>query len=173
MQQTLLALLALLVATLLSFNQKQARVQNQGQVVRGEIEQMALGVAAESMAIIRSRAFDAATDSSDGIVPRDSLATIDDTGNPCKVFFQGEPKCSAIEDFHGIKPAEVSLEYPDGQFTFEIKSITVEYVDGNFDSSSNKTYQKKVTLKIQDVPSDGGDPRLPTPIEYSEVVSYP
>lgn len=173
MQQTLLALLALLVATFLSFNQKQADLQNQSQVVQGEIEQMAVGVAAESMEIIRSRAFDAATDTSDGIVPRDSLTTIEDTGNRCKVFFSGEPECSAIEDFHGMDPAKVSLEYPEGQFQFEIKSINVAYVDKSFDSSSSKTYQKKITIKIQDVPSDGGDPRLTTPIEYSEVVSYP
>jgi len=172
MQQTLLTLLALLVATLLSFNQKQAGIQNERQVVQGELEQMALGVAAESMQIIRARAFDSA----------DSIESTGDlteegafpSGNRCQPFFSDSAAaCDALEDFHEMEPAVTDFGFPEGRFQFKVTEVDVRYVDENFSPASSPTYQKKVVLKIQDDPSDGGTPRLPTPIIYSEVVSYP
>lgn len=172
MKQTLLALLALLVATLLSFNQKQSGLQNQRQTVRGEVEQMALGVAAQSMHLIRARAFDGA----------DSIASAADftaeskfpSGQRCKPFFSDSATtCTALEDFHDMEPADVSFRFPEGQFQFKITDVDVNYVDQNFGPTSDKTYQKKIVLKIQDRPEGDGEPRLTSPIEYSEVVTYP
>jgi len=62
MQQTLLSLLALLIVTLLSFSQQQAGIQSQQQTVRAELEQMALGVAMQTMEVVRARDFDAGMD---------------------------------------------------------------------------------------------------------------
>lgn len=184
MKQTLFALLALLVATLLSFNQKQATVRNQVQVVRGEMEQMALGVAAEAMGAIRTQDFDSNLNGTDDVSTEDLTPESEfPTGNRCEAFFSSpSTECDAIEEFHQMSPATVSFKFPDpddfpdssDRFEFEIKSVEVEYVDGNFSNeTSGETFHKRVTLEIQDIPSDGGDPRLTSPIEYSEVVSYP
>lgn len=172
MKQTLLALLALLIATLLSFSQKQAMVQGQTRVVQSEMEQMALGVADHAMEMIRTRAFDAAStiEATGDLTPESEFPS----GNRCKVFFpSSSTECTAIEDFHGMDVATTSFEFPGDSFQFEIKSVEVTYVDENFASTSNRTFQKKVTLRVQDAPTGGGDPRLPSPIEYSDVVSFP
>ncbi len=179
MQQTLLALLALLVATLLSFNQKQATVQNQGQVVRGEIEQMALGVAARTAQVIRSRAYDASTKG----VPADSLVPTSKftdppftTGNDCEAF-GGEATCDDVDDFHEMVQATVPFTYPTGTFDFAV-DVEIRYVDEDLQPTDGSTVdpptdQKQIILRVQDVPSSGAEPRLSSPIEYSEVVSYP
>lgn len=179
MQQTLLALVALLIATMLSFNQKQASLQGQQQVVRAELEQMALGVATQSMQMIRARAFDAATRtaSSDSVVKKSNFKPESSfpSGNRCKPFFPKKPNtsCKAVEDFHEMAPATRTFEFPTGNFKFEITDVKVRYVKDDFSDASGKTYQKQVILKVQDVPSGGGSPRLAEPIKYSEVVSYP
>lgn len=184
MKQTLFALLALLIATLLSFNQKQATVRSQTQVVRGEMQQMALGVAAEAMGVIRGQDFDSNVDDTDNVTTDDLTPEGEfPTGNRCEAFFSSpSTACDAIEEFHEMEPATVSFEFPDPEdfpdsserFQFEIQSVEVTYVNEDFgDGTSGETFHKRVTLEIQDVPSDGSDPRLTAPIEYSEVVSYP
>lgn len=173
MQQTLLALLALLIATLLSFNQKQAAVQNQGQVVRAELEQMALGVAAQSTQIIRARAYDAATAGvpSDSLVPTSEFADSFPTGKDCEVFGGGTP-CDVVDDFHEMGTATVPFTFPTGSFDFAV-DVEIQYVDANLDSTGSRTDQKKIIVRVQDDPPSGTDPRLAEPIQYSEVVSYP
>lgn len=174
MQQTLLALLALLIATLLSFNQKQATVQNQGQVVRAEMEQMALGVAAESAQIVRSRDYDAAVIG----LPADSLVPTSEftdppftTGNDCEAF-GGSTTCDDVGDFHEMETATVPFTFPSGSFDFSV-DVEIQYVDENLQPTSSKSDRKQIIVRVQDSPSSGADPRLPEPIQYSEVVSYP
>jgi len=185
MQQTLLTLLALLVATLLSFNQKQAGIQNERQVVQGELEQMALGVAAEAMGVIRAQDFDSNLNGSDDVTTEDLTPEEEFSSkgnNDCRAFFPGSgTDCEALEEFHQMDSATISFEFPDPEdfpdseesFRFKIKNVSVSYVDEDFDDASDQTFQKKVTLEIQDAPSDGSEPRLPSPIRYSEVISYP
>lgn len=175
MQQTLLALVALLIATLLSLNQKQATIQSQNQVVRAEMQQMALGVAAQTMQVVRARAFDDATVG----MPGDSIVSTSEftetpfsTGNDCQAF-GGSVACDAIEDFHEMQTTTLPFTFPTGQFDFDV-DVRVRYVDANLQPTGGGTSSRKqVTIEVQDNPSSGGDPRLPEPIEYSEVVSYP
>lgn len=54
MRETLFALMALLIVTFLSFNQKQAQLHSQEQVVQEEFEQMAINQAEEAMSVIRA-----------------------------------------------------------------------------------------------------------------------
>lgn len=174
MQQTLLALLALLIATLLSFNQQQSDVQNQGQVVRAEFEQMALGVAAESAQIIRSRAFDDATIGipSDSIVPSSEFTSSFSSGNDCEPF-GGNTTCDDVDDFHEMVADPVSFTFPQGEFDFTVEA-EVRYVDEDLQpTGGTPSNQKQIILRVQDDSTSGGEPRLPEPIQYSEVVSYP
>lgn len=174
MKQTLFALLALLVATLLSFNQKQATIQNQGQVVQAEMEQMALGVAAQTAQIVRSRAFDAATAGipADSLVPTSEFTDLPFTsGNDC-IVFGGSTACEDVDDFHEMETAVIPFSFPNGTFDFAVDA-EIQYVDQNLEPAGSKTDRKKIILTVQDTASSGTDPRLPEPIRYSEVVSYP
>jgi hypothetical protein len=176
MQQTLLALVALLIATFLSFNQKQAAVQNQAQVVRAEMEQMALGAARETMNVIQARAFDRATDG----VPRDSIVPTSEFEEKSSIqssildcaAFGGTDECKDVDDFYG-DIATVPFTFPTGSFEFEV-NINVQYVNADLDSTAGgtKSDRKQIILEVQDNPSSG-NPRLPEPIKYTEVVSYP
>lgn len=176
MQQTLLALLALLIATLLSFNQKQANIQDQAQVFRAEMEDMAVGVAARSAQIIRSRPFDAATAGvpADSLVPTEEFADsseFPESEHQCAAFTDDASACETVESFHKAS-GTVTFTFPTGSFEFEI-DVETQYVDENLQPSSTPTDQKQITFEVQDKPSSGADPRLPSPIEYSEVVTYP
>jgi len=174
MQQTLLSLVALLIATLLSFNQLRAGLQSQKQTVRAEMEMMALGVAMQTMEVIRARAFDAETAGDSNLIldPTELSSTPFTTGNHCQVF-GGSDTCNDVDDFHEMKTATVSHPLPKGEdFDFAV-DVRVQYVDGNLEpTGGTRTFRKEVTIFVQDVP-DSGDARLPDPIEYSEVLSYP
>lgn len=175
MQQTLLALVAMLIATFLSFNQKQATVQNQSQVVRAEMEQMALGVANQTMQVIRARAFDEATVG----LPPDSVVATSDLESTSSIqgsvfdcaALGGTDTCDDIDDFHG-DTATVPFTFPTGRFDFKV-DIQVRYVTADLQPTGGATStRKQILLEVQDHPSSG-KPRLPAPITYSEVVSYP
>lgn len=175
MQQTLLALLAMLIATFLSFNQKQAAVQNQAQVVRAEMEQMALGVARQTMQVIRSRAFDRATVG----VPSDSIVATSEFEDESSIqggildcsALGGTDECDDVDDFHG-DTATVPFTFPTGSFEFKV-DMKVRYVNADLDTTGvTKSNRKQIILEVQDNPSSG-NPRLPEPIEYTEVVTYP
>jgi hypothetical protein len=200
MQQTLLSLLALLLVTLLSFNQQQASIQSQQQIVRAEMEQMALGVAMQTMEVIRAREFDAKTEiySESEILddPSDKLTSEKDFGKKYQgkdeddkeieydgsaecIIYPGNSSdlCSFVEEYDGRKTTvpfylgeNKDEEEEDFQFFVE---ITVEYVNDNFEpTGGDRTLQKKVNIFVRDNPSVGS-PRLPEQIRYSEVFSYP
>lgn len=174
MQQTLLALLALLLATLLSFNQKQAKVRHQQQVFRAEMEQMALGVANEAVQVIRARAFDEATRgvTSDSIVATSNFeSTPFPSGNDCKAF-GGSDTCNDIDDFHEMVTATLPFTFPTGNFDFDV-DVEIKYVDEDLQpTGGSRSSRKKIIVEVQDAPV-GSSSRLPDPITYSEVVSYP
>jgi len=196
MQQTLLSLLALLIVTLLSFSQQQAGIQSQQQTVRAELEQMALGVAMQTMEVVRARAFDRTVQGrpeEDYADPKeDSFACKDGTncdvdssddsssfgveGN-CRIHPESSGRdCNVIEEFHETK-GEVPFQLADGTFAFDVE-IEVHYVCEDLSRASEggctpPTSRKEVVVQVQDVGADGASPRLPRPIQYSEVMTYP
>lgn len=173
MQQTLLALLALMIASLLNFNQMQAHLRREQQAVRAELQQMALGVAMESMEVVRARAFDAATVG----VPEDSTVDVSNftdtpfsTGNKCTAF-GGTDTCDDVDDFHEMVPAKEPFDLPDAQFEFRIE-IEVRYVDDNLQPTGGaKTRWKEVIISVQDV-QNSGTSLMVKPITFSEVLAY-
>lgn len=200
MQQTLLSLLALLIATLLSFNQQQASIRSQQQAVRAEMEMMALGVAMQTMEVVRARDFDAGMDehSRREIIddPKSTLTDISNFGKKyekseneysnsvkCKIYYKNSgSKCDFIEEFDGTKGVVPFRLEKDEDFPFSV-TIEVRYVDDDLDPPTDddfdppyppsvKTLQKEVVISVQDDPPNGS-PRLPEPIRYSQVISYP
>ena len=169
MQQTLLALLALMMATFFNFNQMKTNLQNQRQVIRAEMEQMALGVGMQTMEVIRARAFDDATvGSTDGKItdPTEFTASFDG-GNDCQAF-GGDDTCDSVEDFDEMVPATVTFETPEFDMGFDVK-VEVRYVDANMQVVPGPTFRKEVVIRVQDV---GSEPFLTEPIRFSEVLTY-
>lgn len=180
MQQTLLALAALLIATLLSFNHQQSQVRTQQQIFRAELQQMALGVGKQTMEVVRSRTFDqniedpADPDMED--VP-EGFATLDDGKGACEALLSGGEAegCKAVEQFHE-QSGTVSFRLPDDrEINFEAR-VEVHYVCSDMERSSEgdctaPTRWKEVVIEVQDQP-DSGEPRLNSPVTYSEVLAF-
>lgn len=178
MQQTLLALLALLVTMFLSLGQMQSSLQYQDQSVRGEIEQMALGIAMQTIEVVRARAFDSAVLGTGGDVV---LETSDFSDIPnglskdCRLHPSQDAgsvqDCKAIEEFNETT-GTVPFPLPEEPLQFEVE-IEVQYVCADLEPCSGPTDRKKVNVFVQDAPAAGRSPALPEPIRYSEVFAYP
>jgi len=179
MQQTFLALAALMTCLFLNLGQIQTEHAHQRQVIKSEMEGMGGAVALEALEIVRSRAFDENTIG----VPEEDVDVPDDfsdpdftTGNYCKVFAEKEDsgsgssttECNDIDDFHKMKTTTIPFETPRFELGFKV-NIEVQYVDENFEPVNQRTYRKKVTIRVQDA---GEDPYLQTPIELSEVMTF-
>jgi len=200
MQQTLLALLGLLVVTMLSFSQQRVSMQSQQQVIEREYRQMALGVAKQSIEAIRARQyFDRALEgNSDAEVndftdesswgDKDCIRPAED-GQIVSTPPSGDD-CTAIEDFHDDGTLEMSnsdgtiaVQIPNYTILFQVE-FEVNYVEEDGDElvrSGSPTPLKEVTIRVQDCPDDNpsdgdlsceGEPVLNRPIVFSEVIGY-
>jgi type II secretory pathway pseudopilin PulG len=178
MQQTLLALLGLLVVTMLSFSQQRVSMQSQQQVIEREYRQMALGVAKQSIEAIRARPY------FDGALEGDSDAKVDDFtdesswgGKDCIQPAEDQPAedgqivstppsgddCTAIEDFHDDGALEmnnsdgtIAVQIPNYTILFQVE-FEVNYVEEDGDElvrSDSPTPLKEVTIRVQDCPDD-------------------
>ena len=170
MPQTLLSIAGLLIVTLLSFSQQQANINTQQTATRAEMQQMAIGVAKQSVEVVRARAFDDSTKSGDP--PPPELTHPDDfpTGKDCQAF-GGSDTCDSIEDFHEMTPAIDSVSVPGGTFAFEIE-IEVHYVDSDLKRTNSRTERKEVTIRVQDDRGPNQEPLLHEPITFTEVLGY-
>jgi len=179
MQQTFLALAALMTVLFLNLGQIQTEHAHQRQVIKSEMEGMGGAVALEALEIVRSRAFDENTidvPKKDVDVPGDFSDPGFETDHNCKVFAEKEDSgksgnttaCNDIDDFHKMETTTIPFEAPMFQLGFKV-NIEVQYVDENLEPVGHRTYRKKVTIRVQDV---GDDPYLHTPIELSEVLTF-
>lgn len=170
MHQTLLSLAGLLIITLLSFSQQQTALRAQQQAVRAEVRQMAVGMAKQTMEVVRARAFDNASVSGTPPVAQLTASGNFPSGNDCRAF-GGSDRCDAIEDFHEMTPATDTVSVVDGAFRFKIE-IDVHYVDSNMDRTTGKTERKEVTIRVQDNRGASTSPRLARPVIFTEVMGY-
>ena len=170
MPQTLLSIAGLLIVTLLSFSQQQANINTQQTATRAEMQQMAIGVAKQSVEVVRARAFDDSTKSGDP--PPSELTKPENfpTGKDCQAF-GGSDTCDSIEDFHEMTPATDSVSVPGGTFAFKIE-IEVHYVDSDLNRTSSRTERKEVTIRVQDDRGPNQEPLLHEPITFTEVLGY-
>ena len=183
MQQTLLSLVALLIATFLSFNQLRAGLQSQKQAVRAEYEQMALGVAMQTMEVVRAQAFDEETMSlslDETITNPSNFTKEGEFGikGDCKLHPRGSGKeCETVDEFDGTTGTVPFSIAGKDDISFKVKKIEVRYVTGNLSvekANSDGEFQKEIVIFVQDIdPSGSPFPRLPEPIQYSQVISYP
>lgn len=168
-----------------------ASVQSQKQTVRAEMEMMALGVAMQTMEVVRARKFDAAVDnSSKGEILNDSdlLTDVDNFGQEydegdgeynggkanCKLHADGSGSdCLFVEQYHGRKGTVPFLFGKNDNLSFSVE-IEIRYVNDSFTPTGDtKKLQKEVIVYVQDDPPDDQSPRLPDRIRYSQVLTYP
>ncbi|MEX0822342.1 MAG: hypothetical protein WD021_09375 [Rhodothermales bacterium] len=92
MPQTLLALAAMMMATLFALNQQRGVMQTQMSMIRNEIETAGTGVAVDRLEEVRAMAFDEATKGGDKIFASSEL-----TSKP--TFTDDAPPIDDIDDF--------------------------------------------------------------------------
>ena len=162
MPQTLLALLAMILATLVSFNQQRNAVMTYEAMLDNEIEMAATGVFMHVMELIGGRSFDERTTPEGihaaGTLPLDPAADFSAAGrfgsydrgsSGCdleKAYVT--PDCDDIDDLDGIRNAIVSARFDmNRSLDFEI-DIDVDYVtDAAFQvASSVPTRHKRVVV---------------------------
>jgi hypothetical protein len=131
---------------------------------------MAVGVAKQSMEVVRARAFDNAAVSGTPSVSNLTQPGNFPSGKDCKAF-GGSDRCDAIEDFHEMAPATDTVSVVDGAFRFRIK-INIHYVDANMDRTTSRTERKEVTIRVRDDRGPNNSPLLAQPIIFSEVMGY-
>ena len=198
MPQTLLSIAGLLIVTLLSFSQQQANMRSQQQAIRAEYQQMALGVAKQSIEAIRAREY------FDGVLETDPDAEVEDftkesdpeweddddcirqnkfVENPNEDDPNKDPACTAIEDFHDDETMEmdnadgtIPVQIPDGTIQFQIE-VQVHYAKeggGGIvrkDPGDPPTRLKKVSVRVQDCRD--GDPSDGDPCDGESILPQP
>ena len=156
MNQTLMGLLGLMIAMLLSLNVQRASLSAKAQVIDNEMETIASGVALEVLDYVGSKPFDAATALGE-VEDESELTTLPfSTGNAYE-------EADDIDDFHQIE----TYSLPEFDFDFDI-DITIEYVDEDDPEvvATSQTFAKKVTVTIN-------NEYLESPVQLSQVYTYP
>lgn len=186
MPQTLLALLALVLASFLMFNQQRLTVRSQTNMVTDEIELAATGLASEVIEFVGAKSFDEQSTPYEvymegGKAPADPSAFTegnafgDPTLGPAGCDFiqpWRTPNCDDIDDVDGIDwtPVEVTLAH-DRTLGFEVRT-EVFYVDStaSMTPAVSQTLHKRVVMDIRSdhVSGDEQDGLL----RFTRVFSY-
>lgn len=198
MTQTLLALLALVLASFLTFNQQRLTIRSQSNMVTDELELAAAGLASEAMAFIEGRSFDERSTpekirDAQGAVPDDpsqfsAPSTFGYDGACDYLHPANTPGCDDVDDLADRDWTPVSIElarelvidpatgkpYPDSvrtrELDFEIRT-DVFYVDtaDSMVPAALPTRHKRVMMDIR----AGYVPGQPEGIlRVTRVVSY-
>lgn len=180
MAQTLLAVLALMLASLVSFNQQRNSVRNYSAMVQNEVEMAAAGTITHVIELIGSRSFDERSTPS-AMLARNYLPSFDDDFNAATEFGDTDrgaggcdllqpfatPECDDVDDLDGMANEVVSAELSTGRTLPFTVDVDVEYVlDETGTSSDHSTLHKLVTVRaLSEYLPNGG-------ISLQRVISY-
>ena len=179
MPQTILAILGIVLLSTTTMTLHATRVHLQHRAIARELQEMGSALALEVMEVIRSREFDQAViDGSTSGSPAD-LAHFSyqngtdhfSTGNACSVFDAGMDVCDDVDDFHAMAPAVLPFVLASDTVFFQVE-VDVQYVDDTLARHNGRTFNKQVTVYVQDIWPSGRDPYLPAKSELSRVFSY-
>lgn len=164
MPQTLLALLALTLSSVLVLNQQRITTQGRQQMLSDEIELAASGLASDILEMIGARSFDEHS-TPDAILALQHVPTVaanfsspasggalDRGANGCDLLMPlNTPQCDDVDDVSGLGWQPVDVELAGGRtLPFEVR-VTVHYVTdpGSVAVSSTRTLHKRVTLDLR------------------------
>lgn len=179
MAQTLLAMLALVLASLVSFNQQRNSASNYEVMVQNEIEMAASGTIMHIMEFIASRSFDERS-TPDGIHGRNYLPEFGDDfigvqhfgdtdrgASGCDLLQPFEtPECDDVDDYSGLQGLLVNAELSTGYALPFNVGVDVQYVHDAGDLSDHPTLHKLVTVRAESDYLPYGE------ISIQRVVSY-
>lgn len=164
MAQTLLGLLALVLASLVSFNQQRNSSSNYELMVQNEIEMAASGTIMRIMELIGSRSFDERSTPA-GIDARNYLPEFDDDFVDVEQFGEVDrgasgcdliepfrtPDCDDVDDLSGLRSQLVNAELSTGRYLAFDVDVDVQYVkDGEAsDISEIPTLHKLVEVRVE------------------------
>lgn len=164
MPQTLLALLALTLSSVLVLNQQRMTTQGRQQMLSDEVELAASGLAADVMEMIGARSFDERS-TPDAILALQHVPTVPanfsaanvlgshDRGvNGCDLLVPlNTPTCDDVDDVAGLGWQPVSVELAAGRtLPFDVR-VSVFYVSdpGSVTPSLTPTLHKRVTIDLR------------------------
>ena len=182
MAQTLLAMLALVLASLVSFNQQRNAASNYEVMVQNEVEMAASGTILHIMELIASRSFDERS-TPEGIYARNYLPEYDDDFLDAGQFGQVDqgaagcdllepfqtPDCDDVDDPSGLENQLVTAELSTGrELPFSV-SVDVLYVHDSGDISGTPTRHKLVTVRADSDFLPHGEISIQRVISYDPV----
>ncbi len=165
MPQTLLALLALILSSLLVFNQQRLTIRSQTNMVTDEVELAAAGLASEIMEFVGAKSFDeettpAAIYAQAGMVPTDPSAfsgsaafgATDRGIEGCNFLDPAHTRaCDDVDDVDGIDWTHVDVDLAAGRtLGFDVRT-QVYYVDNteSMAPASAPTRHKRVVMDLR------------------------
>lgn len=175
MQQTILALLALMIAALFSYNQDRSLIRLREAMIDTEMEVMASGVALQVMEYIGRKAFDDETTDGERVTTVAALTGAAGFGvsGKCDVVAPIQTvtpysECDDIDDFHQMASIQVPFILKADTMYFSV-SADVKYVDANGNESMTPTFDKQVVVYVR---HNGDKQYLKSPVMLSRTFSY-
>lgn len=176
----MLGLLALTLATLISFNQQRLTQKSYKSTIRDELEIAASGTAQHVLEMIAARSYDEVSTpervfQASGVPTGAGLFSTSGNfgGNPdCNLMTPSRtPECDDVDDVDGVRGAPVQAVLSDGRRLRFTADVDVSYVTdpGSQTPSSSPTLHKRVDLSIH---SDYPGAEIDGIINVSRVVSY-
>ncbi len=184
MPQTLLALLALVLSSVLVFNQQRLTTKAQTRMMTDELELAASGLASDVLEFAEARSFDEAT------TPRSietaqavpALSTVftapsffgaTDRGTAgCNLLTPGvTPECDDLDDLSGLVDVPVAIPLANGRSVPFLVTVNVEYVTGPASTvvPATPTRHKRVVVRLKSRFVNGGRGYV---LESPRVISY-
>ena len=172
MSQTLMAFLAMLIVSLLSFNQQRALLQAYDAMIDDELEVMASGVAMQAMEYIATQAFD---DNAPVSTPTALTMPPFETGQACPLGSAtggGYDVCDDLDDFHQMQWEQVPFALDADTLFFAVRA-EVYYLDAALQRISTPSYTKEVVVTVRDWQGfSGARPLMRSPVRLSRTFSY-
>lgn len=145
MPQTILALLALMIASLFSLQMHRQTIETQQRMIRNELALQSTGVAEDKLGEIGTMHFDEAVKHGQAV---DSYARL--TAGP--PFADGGPDNDDIDDFNGsVDTLARAIEGEELHFRAEVRVVYVPDANTDGAAASHQTKTKRVTVRVRSV----------------------
>ncbi|HEX8298908.1 MAG TPA: hypothetical protein VF594_07065, partial [Rubricoccaceae bacterium] len=184
MPQTLLALLALTLSSVLVLNQQRLTTKAQTRMMTDELELAASGLASDILEFAEARSFDESTtppaieatqivpSQSAVFVPATAFGLADRGTAGCNLLTPGvTPECDDLDDLSGLVNVPVSIPLANGRSVPFTATISVEYVSETASNavSDTPTRHKRIVVSVRSRFVNGG--RIPVLVS-PRVISY-
>ena len=145
MPNTLVAILALVGSMLLVLGQQQVLERDRADMIKGELEIMAGGIALQVMEHIAMFPFDEAT--ADAEFDPEAFSVVDLAALPFGSVPKDFDEARYLEDFHEVHIDTLEFQVGEMRMPFSV-DLYVHYIDDNKNHSESKTDTKEVRVSV-------------------------